>query len=330
MITTGGGFSTYFAAPSYQTSAVAAYFASLNASQTPTAGYNPQGRAYPDISLIAVNYQVIVTGEVENIFGTSASAPVIAAFVSLANAQRLAQNKSSLGFLNPTLYAVGMNTSIPQQFNDVTLGHNKCCAYSGSTPSAATCCASGFYTTTGWDPVTGWGSVNYTAFAAMFGATAPASSSSSSSTAGALSTPVVAAVAVVAVVIALIAAGVVYCRCANKSFTPVAKTDIPSQSSPDAGATVRRPQKPTRSAKPSKPAADLEEIEIAVASKPPKSPKSSPAAAPKTSPKPSPPPKPSKYRPTRQSEEADANAFDFVNPQRKGQDARDRDRIDML
>jgi hypothetical protein len=38
----------------------------------------------------------------------SASTPVIAGFVSLVNAARLAVGKSSLGWLNPSIYAYGV------------------------------------------------------------------------------------------------------------------------------------------------------------------------------------------------------------------------------
>jgi hypothetical protein len=44
VITTGGGFSTYFPAPSWQQDAVEGYFTSLHPEQTPRPGYNPLGR----------------------------------------------------------------------------------------------------------------------------------------------------------------------------------------------------------------------------------------------------------------------------------------------
>jgi tripeptidyl-peptidase-1 len=155
VITTGGGFSTYYATPSWQTDAVNAYFDALTASNTPDAGYNRNGRGYPDVSLIGVNYQVVIQGGLYNLYGTSASAPLFGAMLSLINAVRVAHNKSSVGFINPTLYAYGMNAST-NLFTDVTSGHNRCCA--SGNPSEAVCCDSGFHSTAGWDPVTGWGS----------------------------------------------------------------------------------------------------------------------------------------------------------------------------
>ena len=152
VITTGGGFSTYYATPSWQQNAVTTYFNSVSVGpHSPTSGYNPNGRGIPDVSMIGVNYQVIIDGAPIGLYGTSASSPVFAALVSLLNAYRLSINETSIGFLNPTLYAGGdnvtffdSNTSI---FNDITSGDNKCCA--GSPAITVQCCASGFYTATG-------------------------------------------------------------------------------------------------------------------------------------------------------------------------------------
>lgn len=83
VITSGGGFSTYYATPSWQENTLNAYFDSLNDDDEPSSGYNRNGRGYPDISLIGVEYQVVVAGETVSLFGTSCSSPVIAAWVSL-------------------------------------------------------------------------------------------------------------------------------------------------------------------------------------------------------------------------------------------------------
>jgi tripeptidyl-peptidase-1 len=76
-ITSGGGFSTYYAQPSWQQSAVSSYFSSL--SKQPSAGFNSKGRAYPDVSLVGVNYDAIIGGDGYPLSGTSASTPVFAA-----------------------------------------------------------------------------------------------------------------------------------------------------------------------------------------------------------------------------------------------------------
>ncbi len=79
VITTGGGFSTYYPQPSWQTNAVNAYFAGLPSSDTPAAGYNRLGRGIPDISLLGVEYEVVISNSLFLVFGTSCSAPVMAA-----------------------------------------------------------------------------------------------------------------------------------------------------------------------------------------------------------------------------------------------------------
>lgn len=61
VITTGGGFSTLYSRPSWQDTLVSNYFAVVNASP-PATGYNENGRAYPDVSAMAYNYNVIVGG----------------------------------------------------------------------------------------------------------------------------------------------------------------------------------------------------------------------------------------------------------------------------
>jgi hypothetical protein len=81
--------------------------------------------------------------------GTSASCPAIAGFISNINAARIAAGKGSLGFLNPAIYAYGSSFT-----NDITSGSIFCVA-------DGTCCPQGFYAAPGWDPTTGFGSVNY-------------------------------------------------------------------------------------------------------------------------------------------------------------------------
>ena len=59
-----------------------------------------------------------------------------------------------MGFINPALYK---NSTLFMQ--DVTSGDNKCAGI--SSKNVVNCCSQGFTCTTGWDPVTGLGSVNY-------------------------------------------------------------------------------------------------------------------------------------------------------------------------
>lgn len=59
VITSGGGFSTKFNAPSWQTSAISTYFSKLKTK--PIAGYSTTGRGYPDISLAGLNYEILIS-----------------------------------------------------------------------------------------------------------------------------------------------------------------------------------------------------------------------------------------------------------------------------
>jgi tripeptidyl-peptidase I len=89
----GGGFSNYFAQPSYQASAVSRYLASLGNTYAgmykyddsasfvitiykPYTRFSQSGRAFPDVAAQAENFQVVVAGSTENVAGTSCSAPV--------------------------------------------------------------------------------------------------------------------------------------------------------------------------------------------------------------------------------------------------------------
>jgi subtilase family serine protease len=73
--------------------------------------------------------------------GTSFAAPMWAGFVALVNQQLASQGKSTIGFLNPTIYSENVTSAYSTGFHDITSGT------SGS-----------FSATTGYDLVTGWGS----------------------------------------------------------------------------------------------------------------------------------------------------------------------------
>ena len=68
VITTGGGFSTIFSAPTYQSSAIEGYFNSISSSETPVSGYSTSGRGYPDIAMAGLNYEVVVGGNTYQVF----------------------------------------------------------------------------------------------------------------------------------------------------------------------------------------------------------------------------------------------------------------------
>lgn len=156
-ITTGGGFSALYGTPSWQTASVSSYMTqSVAEGTTPISGFNSAGRGFPDVSLAGVRYLTVLGGEYWGVSGTSASAPTFGGMVSLVNSKRLEAGKSALGWINPALYALS------EAFvNDITAGSNFCGV-------GEICCGQGFTATKGWDPVTGLGSVNYTAFETAF------------------------------------------------------------------------------------------------------------------------------------------------------------------
>lgn len=82
--------------------------------------------------------------------------------ISLVNGKRKAAGKGALGWINPSLYQYSALFT-----KDITSGNNKC-TRSTTTSSTSVCCAQGFTAKAGWDPATGLGSVNFTAFSKVF------------------------------------------------------------------------------------------------------------------------------------------------------------------
>jgi subtilase family serine protease len=83
---------------------------------------------------------------IRNSGGTSASAPIWAGLIALAD-QYAGRH---LGFVNAGIYRIGRSDMYHQAFQDVTTGDN-----SASFPPET---ITGYRATVGWDPVTGWGS----------------------------------------------------------------------------------------------------------------------------------------------------------------------------
>jgi len=148
--TAGGGFSNYFNRPPWQVDIVSTY---LNSSVPfpPSKFFNNQGRAYPDISLVAHNYLIRTDGEYSTVDGTSASSPVMSGLVSILNNLRLSQGKPVLGPIAPLLY--DMYQKCDDCFNDITVGSNN------STEMEN--CKYGYFATKGYDAVYGLGTPNF-------------------------------------------------------------------------------------------------------------------------------------------------------------------------
>ncbi|KIW28044.1 uncharacterized protein PV07_07732 [Cladophialophora immunda] len=157
-----GGFSNYFAAPSYQINVTKAYLGKLG---NKNKGYfNASGRGYPDVSAQSVRYLIENQDHPQFLYGTSCAAPTFAAIISNLNNKRLAQGKAKLGFLNPWLYSQGY-----QAFNDITLGRSRGCSgqdmYTGQPAPKIT--DAGWDAAPGWDPVTGWGTPDFQKLSTM-------------------------------------------------------------------------------------------------------------------------------------------------------------------
>jgi kumamolisin len=125
----GGGFSSYFATPSFQSS--------VNSNSY---------RAVPDVAADAnpsTGWAIYTEGAWAEYGGTSAAAPNWAAFTAIYDDEASNLSEPALGFANASIYALAESSSYKSAFHDVTSGNNG--AYSAGT---------------GYDEVTGWGSYN--------------------------------------------------------------------------------------------------------------------------------------------------------------------------
>jgi tripeptidyl-peptidase-1 len=177
-----GGFSNYFKRPAYQELQIEEYL-NLHISPAVKKYYEPytnfNGRGFPDISAHSVtpeyvfptsfsqhitnrhSYEVVYGGELSPSGGTSAAAPVVAAILGLLNDARFRAGKSSLGFINPLLYAIGYTA-----LNDITLGGSIGCngvsVQSGApVPGGGIIPFATWNATQGWDPATGLGTPDF-------------------------------------------------------------------------------------------------------------------------------------------------------------------------
>jgi len=100
----------------------------------------------PDISANS-NFTFYVCADqttcTENLYGgTSFAAPMWAGYMALINQQAAAKKDPPPGFINPTIYKLGLGSGYKTDFHDITVGGN------------------GFPAVKGYDLATGWGSPN--------------------------------------------------------------------------------------------------------------------------------------------------------------------------
>jgi tripeptidyl-peptidase-1 len=115
----GGGYSNVFGIPDYQRNAVSAYFDQVektldfsgyhhfvengNFSSVTSGVYHHGGRAYPDVSAVGDRQVVYSNGTWWLVGGTSLSAPVWAAVLTLVNEARIEAGKGPVGLIHPIL-----------------------------------------------------------------------------------------------------------------------------------------------------------------------------------------------------------------------------------
>ncbi len=132
----GGGISTdHLAIPSYQK--LTGVITSANKGST-TYRNGPDVAANANFTFYVCADQTTCTANEYG--GTSFAAPMWAGYIALANQQ--AGTSSPVGFINPTIYPIGLSSSYDADFHDISSGSN------------------GYSAEVGYDLATGWGSPN--------------------------------------------------------------------------------------------------------------------------------------------------------------------------
>jgi subtilase family serine protease len=152
--TSGGGMSTLYSVPSYQ-QIVSHKFTTLLGNTV-----KATGRMTPDVSFNSAVYGGVMAyigflGRWAVFGGTSAASPAWAGIMALANQA----NGRPLGFVNPTIYTMGLLGTILgplSSFHDITQGNNAVCS--------GLCGEDGFLAGRGYDLTTGWGTPNVSYF----------------------------------------------------------------------------------------------------------------------------------------------------------------------
>ena len=141
---TGGGISTIYSRPTYQSSLPNSFTTLLGKTVSATGA-----RLVPDISFnSAVSGGVLAYLGFLGIWavfgGTSASSPALAAEIALMNEV----NGGPVGFITPAIYTLAQSSLYSRAFHDIVQGNNS--ATAGSPYD-------GFTAGTGYDLTTGWG-----------------------------------------------------------------------------------------------------------------------------------------------------------------------------
>ncbi len=121
-------------------------------------------RNSPDIAADAnqdsVGYFQTGNGAAANAYvvgGTSLATPRYAGYLAMANQQSVANGGSTLGFINPALYALGLGSNAATVYHDITTGSN---ASAAGTPVVTYSARAGYDLVTGWGSPKGTGLIN--------------------------------------------------------------------------------------------------------------------------------------------------------------------------
>ena len=137
----GGGFSRLFSQPSYQNGVPG--IGAMRGVPDVAADANPS----PGMAVVTSN--ALGGYEISEHGGTSASAPLWAGIIALAD-QYAGRH---LGFVNPAIYQIARGPRYHLAFHDITEGSANTARFPRGT-------ITGYRAGPGWDPVTGWGSPN--------------------------------------------------------------------------------------------------------------------------------------------------------------------------
>jgi uncharacterized repeat protein (TIGR01451 family) len=107
-------------------------------------------RNVPDVALTADNIFITFgNGFTTPVGGTSAAAPLWAAFTALVNEQATNSGVAPVGFLNPAIYSIGKSANYTNCFHDITTGNNTNLTVGNM-----------YFAAPGYDLCTGWGTPN--------------------------------------------------------------------------------------------------------------------------------------------------------------------------
>jgi kumamolisin len=149
----GGGLSQFWKQPSWQTGPGVQSSYSNGMRETPDVSLDADPATGYPLYCTTGSYCSGSSSGWRTVGGTSAAAPMWAAFVTLANEQAAEVGKKPLGFLNPALYKVGSGSHYSRDFHDITPPSNS----SGPSNNDEGFNGGAYPVTQNFDMATGWG-----------------------------------------------------------------------------------------------------------------------------------------------------------------------------